>query len=231
MRSERVGGIPSPPRRRYVVRFVDDAEVEPELLAHLRLPCDLEGRGTDDQHPSRPMADGQLLDHEPGLDRLAEPDVVGDEKVHARHLDRADNWIELVVLDCDTAAERRLERPDVGSRAGTPPYGGEEYVKAVGRVESCRVGQRNALVHACAGLDFPDDLKFLAEAVVLDGGEGDEVLVTVGSVGFERRGRQGTGTDVGDDPAPLADLGELAQLGHGDSGNHCLSLIALSCCA
>ncbi len=57
-----------------------------------------------------------------------------------------------------------------------------------------------------AGLDLPDHPQLLAEAVVLDGGELDEVLelITVA----DRRGG-----NIAHDPMSIADPYELAHLG------------------
>ena len=65
----------------------------------------------------------------PGLDRLAEADVVGDQQRRARHPQRADERLELVVLDRDAAAERRLQRALVGARDRAPADGVEERVE------------------------------------------------------------------------------------------------------
>ena len=90
---------------------VDDPEVEPELVAHLLAPLDLQAGRADDEDPAGSVAEDQFLGDQAGLDGLAETDVVGDQQVDARHLERPDERVELVVLDVDAAAERRLERP------------------------------------------------------------------------------------------------------------------------
>ena len=50
----------------------------------------------------------QLLDDQAGLDRLAQADVVGEQQVGPRGLQRAAQRLELVGLDVRAAAERRL---------------------------------------------------------------------------------------------------------------------------
>jgi hypothetical protein len=99
---------------------IDDAEVQPELVPHLIAPLDLERGRADHEDPARPVTHNQLLDHEPGLDGLAQTHVVGDQEVGARHLDGAHDRVELVVLDLDAAAERGLERAHVGRRSSSP---------------------------------------------------------------------------------------------------------------
>ena len=50
------------------------------------------------------------MNDEPRFDRLAEPDVVRDEKIDVRHHEGADERIELVRFDLEPpAAERGLE--------------------------------------------------------------------------------------------------------------------------
>ena len=83
----------------------------------------------DDEHGAGPVAQEQLLDDQPGLDGLAQADVVGDEQVDAGHLQRPDHRVELVVLDGDAGAERRLEGPAVGGGDGAPAHGVEEGVE------------------------------------------------------------------------------------------------------
>ena len=125
----------------------------------------------------------------PGLDGLAEAHVVGDEQVDPRHLDGPDHRVELVVLDVDAAAERRLDVLHVGRGGGPPADGVEEGVELVGRVEAGRLGQGDLLDDPGPRLELPDDLQFFAQAVVLDGRQGDEVLRVGDAVQAGRRQR------------------------------------------
>ena len=115
----------------------------------------------------------------PGLDGLAEAHVVGDQQVDPWHLDRPDHRVELVVLDVDAGAERRLDR-SVGGRSGTPADGVEEGVELVGRVEAGGLGQGDLLDDLGPRLELPDDLQLFAQAVVLDRGERHQVLTCIG---------------------------------------------------
>jgi hypothetical protein len=96
---------------------VDDAELEAELVAHLVAPLDLQARGADDQHGPGAVAQQELLDDQAGLDGLAEADVVGDEQADPRHLQGASDGVELVVLDRDAAAERRVQETSAEATA------------------------------------------------------------------------------------------------------------------
>ena len=78
---------------------VDDREVQTELLAHLVLPLQRQARRADDHRSAGPMPQEQLLDHQSGLDGLAEADVVGEQQVGARGTEGATKRLELVGLD------------------------------------------------------------------------------------------------------------------------------------
>src|SRR5262245_23388689 len=102
------------------------------------------------------MAKHQLQQHEAGLNRLAEANVVRDEQVDARHLDRANDRIELIALDLDAAAERRLELTGIGDRGGAPSDRVEEGLEVRRLIETFRFGQRHLLEGVRSRLDLPD---------------------------------------------------------------------------
>ena len=198
-------------------RGVDDAEVQAELVAHLVAPLDLQRGRAGDQDRMHPLAEDQLLGHQPGLDGLPEAHVVGDEQVGARHLDGAHHRIELIVLDGDAGAEGGLERGDVGGGDGAPQYRVEEGVQVARIVEAPgRVGQPLGLVDAGAGLDLPDDAQLVAEGVVLDRREADQVLRRLLETRSEDVARQAGGEDILDDEGSPAHLNQLADRRHGD---------------
>ena len=58
--------------------------------------CSWRSAGQTIEDAARAVAKEQLLRDQPGLDRLAETDVVGDQQDDARHPDRADERVELV---------------------------------------------------------------------------------------------------------------------------------------
>jgi hypothetical protein len=66
-----------------------------------------------------------------------------------------------------------------------------------------------------AGLDLPDDLQFLAQRIVFNGGEADEVLRLIRDLGATH-----AAAHIGDDVAPLADYGELPLFGDRAQGFH-----------
>ena len=61
-------------------RAVEDREVERELRAQLVAPLELERRGADHEHAADAPAPEQLAQDEPGLDGLAQADVVGEQQ-------------------------------------------------------------------------------------------------------------------------------------------------------
>ena len=99
----------------------------------------------------------------------------------------------------------------VGRGGGPPADGIEEGVEPVGRVEAGRLGEGDLLDDLGPRLDLPDDLELLAEAVVLDGEQRDEVLGPAGDR-LQRRGRQRARLDLVDHPAAGPDADELALL-------------------
>jgi len=106
----------------------------------------------------------------------------------------------------------RVARVGAGQRA--PAHGVEEGVQAPWLVERLGVeaGQRSLLDDARARLEFPDHPGLLARPVVVNAGEGDEVLGPV-RTGAQRVGRQRAAADVGDDPRAVTHAHELARLG------------------
>ena len=106
---------------------VEHPELQAELVLHLLAPLDAQARRADHEHRAGPVPQDQLLDDQPGLDRLAQPDVVGDQQVGPRHAERPYQRVELVVLNVDAAAERSLEQALV--RAGQRPPSGQRQGK------------------------------------------------------------------------------------------------------
>ena len=121
------------------------------------------------------VAQDHFLHTNARLDGLAQTNVVGDQQIDPRHGERPDHRIELVFIHLDAAAEWRLQCSVVGLGDSAPAHGIEEGLQALGMVESVGIGQRGFLMHRSAWFHLPDDLKFLAETVVFDGGELDQV--------------------------------------------------------
>ncbi len=108
---------------------VDDPELEPESLAQLVAPLELQRSGTDDQRGARAVTQQQLLHDQAGFNGLTEANIVGDKQRRTWHPQRPYKWLKLVVLDRDAAAEGRLQGPLVSARDRAPTDGVKEGVE------------------------------------------------------------------------------------------------------
>jgi len=158
------------------------------------------------------VAQQHFLDHQTGLDGLAQPDVVGDEQRYPGHPEGLGDRLELVVLDGDARTERRLQRLVVGTRDGSPAHGveeGPEHLRVIptgGR----HVGQSGLREDLPSRLDLPGDGQLLAEVVVADAGERDQRPARW--FGGELVPRLRGGAAPVDDPLLAADPDQLTDL-------------------
>jgi hypothetical protein len=128
-------------------------------------------------------------------------------RVDARHLQGADEGVELVVLDGDAAAEGRLEGAGVGRGDGAPADRVEKGLQAGGIVEAVvrRAGESRSLrKDRDARLDLPEHGELLAEGIVFDRRELDQMR------GGGALARERGSHDVRDDPVAVAHAHELA---------------------
>lgn len=195
---------------------VDDDELQAELLAHLVTPLLGEARRADDDDRAGPVAQQELLDDQAGLDRLAEPDVVCEQKIRARGLQGPAQRFELVGLERGARTEGRLEGPRIGRGDGAPAHCVDEGAERVRFVEGIRVdhlGQPAVGDDRVADLELPDDGELLAHAVLGERLERHHVL----EPGMRLVGgaaRQALLPDVGDRPGGAADLDDLPGFWH-----------------
>jgi len=52
------------------------------------------------------MTKHQLKNDQARLDCLSEADIIGDQEIDARHLNRPDDWIELVAFGLNSTSKR-----------------------------------------------------------------------------------------------------------------------------
>jgi hypothetical protein len=110
---------------------------------------------------------------EPRLDRLAQPDVIGDEEVDSRQRESLREGRELIALGHDPGAQRRLEELRIGRRDAAPAKG--EQIRGEGTgVVGTRVPRDGA--SPCGDdtrvdLRFPHDIQALALCVIVDAGQ------------------------------------------------------------
>ena len=149
---------------------VGDLELEAELLTHLVPPFDLQGRWADDQHLLDSMSGQELLCDEPSLDGLAEPDVVRDQQVGPGHPNGTNHRLELVVLDRNAAAERRLDRTRIGAGDRAPSDGVQQCPQVGTRIEPVRSRKPMVVGDASAstGLELPDHTEGLPHRVLIE---------------------------------------------------------------
>jgi hypothetical protein len=176
-------------------------EAEAEAAHHLVAPLKADRGGTDDQHEVGLLAEDQLLEDEPRLDRLSEPDIVGDEEVRAGELEGLHEGRELVRHELDAGAERRLEAGGVGGADGAPLERVEVGAEAGRRVEGLGLPEPLGLRsdHASAELEVPEDLELPARRIVIEARE-----LEAGGV------RRVLVDDLLDEPLPSASGKDLA---------------------
>ena len=163
---------------------VEDLEDQSEALLQLASPLlDHRGRSRDDDGLRLPPQQ-QLPGDQPGLDRLPEPGVVGDEQVHPGQTQGLAQGLHLVGVDLDAGAEGGLEQVGVGRRDAVPAQGVEEGGELPRRVEPFRreIGPALFLEDQAVDLVVPVDLEALALGVVVSAGEAHER--GCGSVGY-----------------------------------------------
>ena len=190
-----------PPQSREVLP-VEDHERQPELRLQLVLPLpDHPGRRRDESEV-HPPAQQQLAEDQPGLDGLARADVVRDEQVDARQAQGLAKRLELVGVEADARAERRLKEVPIGSGCRTPterPQVGSEHGGIVG------AGARDSIPAFVAenfGIELgsQDDIRCLALGVVVD-------------TGHAKRGQSSPELElVLDEPSPTAKPHEVSGL-------------------
>jgi len=97
-RSRRPGvrAIPAPPPQFLQMAGIDDLEGEAELALQLVAPLAGHRGRSDDHGIVDPAAQQQLAQDQPGLDRLAQPHIVGDQQVDARQPQRLAQGEQLI---------------------------------------------------------------------------------------------------------------------------------------
>jgi hypothetical protein len=198
------GFTPNPRSCRRHERPVVHLELQTEPLLHLVAPLQTHRRRRDDQDQLDLLPQQQLLQHEPGLDRLSETDVVRDEQVRARQLQRLLQRRELVIHELDARAERRLEEPRIGGGDRVPSERVQVGREVMWRVELAHLTEamRLGLQDAGTELELPEDLERPALVVVVETDQPDARRVARDL------------DHVLDQVLPVPDLHDRADLGH-----------------
>ena len=117
------------------VLAIDDREVEAELLRQLVLPLQQHrSRRRDDDHLDAAPQE-QLSNDKTGFDRLAEADVVGDQQIDARQVQRLGQRKKLVGVQPDASPKRRLKQLPVRRRRCAPLGRAQVGAEALGPFE------------------------------------------------------------------------------------------------
>ena len=181
---------------------VENDETQAEAGFHFALPLGDERGGACDDDAFHLLAHDHFAEDEAGFDRFAESDVVGDEEVDARHLERLLQRLQLVGHDLDAGAVWRLEKSWVSGGYEVPAKCVEVSGKDVRRVEPLRARcPQSVAEHLGIDLAFPEDGEVLALGVILQAGKIDERLFPSGIA---------SGLDSFDEMSATANLYDLA---------------------
>ena len=99
---------------------IDDCEGQAEFGFQLVLPLERHRRRGRDHDAVDPPPQQQLSDDQPRLDRLAETDVVGDQQIDPRQPQSLSQWRQLIGVEPDAGAERRLKEVAIGGSGRAP---------------------------------------------------------------------------------------------------------------
>ena len=124
------------------------------------------------------MPDQQLLDNQASLNSLAEAHIVRNEEVYPCHVDGSHEWVKLIVLNGDAAAERCLEERAVRVGCCAPAHRIKESFQPVIRVPAGDLRQPGLFKYLRTRLKFPNHLKLFPQRILIQRGERDEMLRT-----------------------------------------------------
>lgn len=104
---------------------------------------------------------------------MAEPNVVGDEEVHARQLKRFSERLQLVRHHLDAGPPRRLKQAGIGGGDAVPALGVEPGREASRRIEAALSGLQPGvrIERLRVELGFPEDVETLSLSVVVEAGQ------------------------------------------------------------
>jgi hypothetical protein len=123
MRSPRIDSESSLPPNVLDVVAVKDSELQTEPALQFFLPLEEHRRRAGDHDLGHLLAHKQLPGNQAGLNRLAEADIVGDEQVYARQPQSLAQQLELIWVEANSCAKRRLQQVRVRRCDAIPPEG------------------------------------------------------------------------------------------------------------
>ena len=158
------------------VVFVEHREREAEPVLQLVLPLVEHRRRAGDDDLAGLLAEQQLAGNQPGLDGFAKANVIGDEQVDPGEAQCLAKRLQLVGVEPDAGAERRLEQPRVRGCDAVPAERiqiGREQLRLVKAAFGDRF-PRLAGDDLAVDLAFPEHLEGLALGVVVDAREANQ---------------------------------------------------------
>jgi hypothetical protein len=160
---------------------VEDGGRKPKARFELVAPLQQHRRRAHDDDVVNLPTEQQFARNEPGLDRLAKADVIGNEEIDARKLERLAQWLQLIRLDLDASPERRLEEGWVCRGDAVPPHGVEERGEQPRRVEALVSQLLPPFFALDLGIELllPQDRQGLALRVILKASETDDGAVVL----------------------------------------------------
>ena len=155
------------------VLTVHHLEGQAEAALHLTLPLQHHRRRGHHHHALHLLSQQQLAHDQPGLDRFAEADVVGDEQRHPRHPQGLAQGLQLVGLHIDPRPQRRLEQPRVGGRNAVPLQGVQVAGEHPRVIEAPLADRLPGALAQDPGihLTLPEHLRDLTVGVVIQAGQ------------------------------------------------------------
>jgi hypothetical protein len=102
------------------VLSVDDGEVEAEFLGQLVLPLEQHRRRRRDDNHLDATPQEQLSNDKSRFNRLAQANVIGDQKIDAWQFERLGQGKKLVRVQSDARPKRCLEQLPIRGRCGAP---------------------------------------------------------------------------------------------------------------
>jgi len=124
-------------------RVLSQHRGQTELAVQLLLPLLDQPDRDQDQRPGRQAAQAQLAGDQPGLDGLAQPDLVGQDRPATHRPQRGPGRLELVAERLEPQPRQRHQRLEPG-RAHTPTACSTSIEVASSTVRPCSRQRSNA---------------------------------------------------------------------------------------
>ena len=201
---------------------VHQVKREREFAPQFVLPLLTQRSRGEDEHATDAAAQEQFLKDECGFHRLAQADIIGNEKRDAGHTQGLEQGNHLVVFDLHGTMERAgdgVAAQGAGAigihirRAGHPPTCANDRQQVFGRhgFRVVQIRKRTGCRKPGMGFPFPDEAIF-HRLVSVPKSDLDQMQLVARIVRI--------GLDCRDDPPPIADGGDHARTGEGGAAGN-----------